>query len=64
MGTRVRLIDANSSFSLESNTATATVHDGLIGGQQKPDHSFICGTLAGDLMVKDRMGKLLVTLKP
>ena len=60
----VRLIDANSSFSLESNTATATVHDGLIGGQQKPDHSFICWTLAGDLMVKDKMGKLLVTLKP
>lgn len=60
----VRLIDANSSFSLESNTATATVHDGLIGGQQKSDHTFICWTLAGDLMVKDRMGKLLVTLKP
>jgi len=60
----VRLIDANSSFSLESNTATATVHDGLIGGQQKPDHSFICWTLAGELFVKDRMGKLLITLTP
>jgi hypothetical protein len=54
----VRLIDPKSSFSLESNTATATVHDGLIGGQQKPDHSFICWTLAGELMVKNRMGKL------
>lgn len=60
----VRLIDPQSSFSLESNTATATVHDGLIGGQQKSDHSFICWTLAGQLLVKDTMGKLLVTLNP
>jgi hypothetical protein len=60
----VSLVDPNSSFSLESNTATATVHDGLIGGRQTPDHSFICWTMAGDLLVKDKMGKQLVTLKP
>jgi len=60
----VRLLDRHSSFSLESNTATATVHDGLIGGRQTPDHSFICWTMAGDLLVKDRRGQQLVTLKP
>jgi hypothetical protein len=58
------LVDPHSNFSLESNTATATVHDGLIGGRQTPDHSFICWTMAGDLLVKDRKGQLLVTLKP
>jgi hypothetical protein len=60
----VSLVDPHSSFSLESNTATATVHDGLIGGRQTPDHSFICWTMAGDLLVKDRRGQQLVTLKP
>ncbi len=60
----VKLVDAHSSFSLESNTAAATVHDGLIGGRQTPDHSFICWTMAGDLMVTDRVGKHLVTLLP
>ena len=60
----VQLLDRNSNFTLESNTATATVHDGLIGGRQNPDHSFICWTLAGDLLVKDRRGQQLVTLKP
>ncbi|MEX0829035.1 MAG: FecR domain-containing protein [Nitrospirales bacterium] len=44
----VSFVDPDSSFSLESNTATATVHDGLIGGRQNPDTSFICWTLAGD----------------
>jgi len=60
----VSWMDPNSSFSLESNTATATVHDGLIGGRQTPDHSFICWTMAGELLVKDRGEQLLVTLRP
>lgn len=60
----VSLVDPHSNFSLESNTATATVHDGLIGGRQTSDHSFICWTMAGDFLVKDRKGQLLVTLKP
>jgi hypothetical protein len=60
----VQLLDANSSFSFESNTATATVHDGLIGGRQTSDPTFMCWTLAGDLVVKDKRGQLLVTLKP
>jgi hypothetical protein len=46
----VRLADPQSSFSLESNTATATVHDGLIGGRQNPDGSFVCWSMAGALM--------------
>jgi FecR-like protein len=60
----VQLMDRQSTFSLESNTATATVHDGLIGGQKTSDHNFTCWTMAGDLLVKDRKGQLLVTLKP
>jgi hypothetical protein len=59
-----QLLDRSSSFSLESHSATATVHDGLIGGQQNPDGSFICWTRAGDLEVKNSEGQLLVTLKP
>jgi hypothetical protein len=60
----VRLADPGSSFSLESNTATATVHDGLIGGQQNPDDSFTCWTRAGELTVKDGRGQTLVVLGP
>jgi hypothetical protein len=60
----VRLLDPKSSFSLESNTATATVHDGLIGGQQKEDGSFVCWTRAGTLTVKDGHGQTLLTLQP
>ncbi len=58
----VKLVDAKSSFSLESNTATATVHDGLIGAQQDPDGSFGCWTKAGGLTVTDRQGQTTVLL--
>ncbi len=60
----VRALDPKASFSLESNTATATVHDGLIGGQQNADGSFVCWTRAGTLTVKDPRGQALVTLQP
>jgi hypothetical protein len=60
----VRTPDPKSSFSLESNTATATVHNGLIGGQQTEDGSFVCWTRAGALTVKDPHGQTLVTLQP
>lgn len=60
----VRLLDPKASFSLESNTATATVHDGLIGGQQKEDGSFVCWTRAGTLTVRDGHGQTLLTLQP
>lgn len=60
----VRLADPQSSFSLESNTATATVHDGLIGARQNPDESFACWTRAGELTVTHRDGRKLTTLSP
>lgn len=60
----VRMPDPKSSFSLESNTATATVHDGLIGGQQTEDGSFVCWTRAGALTVKNPHGQTLITLQP
>jgi hypothetical protein len=58
----VRLVDPKSSFSLESNTATATVHDGLIGGQQDKDGGFTCWTKAGNLTVTDDKGVTLVLM--
>src|SRR5262249_21276729 len=45
----VKLVDPESSFSLQSNTATATVHDGLIGARQEPDNIFSCWARAGEL---------------
>ncbi len=60
----VSLADPQSSFSLESNTATATVHDGLIGARQNPDDSFACWTRAGELTVTYKDGRKLTTLAP
>ena len=60
----VRMLDPKSSFSLESTTATATAHSGLIGGQLTEDGSFVCWTRAGALTIKDPHGQTLVTLQP
>ena len=60
----VKLVDAESSFSLQSNTATATVHDGLIGARQEPDNTFACWTRAGDLWVLEPTGRAISILKP
>jgi len=60
----VKFLDPNAGMSLESNTATATVHDGLIGGQQDPDGTFSCWTRAGGMAVKDGQGRTLVVLLP
>lgn len=60
----VKLVDPESSFSLQSNTATATVHDGLIGARQEPDNTFTCWTRAGDLWVLEPTGRARVILKP
>lgn len=59
-----RLLDRDSRLSLQSNTATAAVHDGLIGAQQNRDASFECWTQAGELTVTDPRGQPLVTLQP
>ncbi|HEX6531423.1 MAG TPA: FecR domain-containing protein [Nitrospira sp.] len=60
----VKLVDPESSFSLQSNTATATVHDGLIGARQEPDNTFSCWTRAGDLWVLEPSGRARAILKP
>jgi hypothetical protein len=60
----VRLADPQSHFSLESNTATATVHDGLIGAEQANDNVFRCWTRAGTLTVSDAQGHVLGELAP
>ena len=60
----IKLVDPESSFSLQSNTATATVHDGLIGGRLEPDNTFTCWTRAGDLWVLEPSGRARAILKP
>jgi hypothetical protein len=57
-----RLLDPRSSFSLESNSAIAAVHDGEIGAQVNPDGSFVCWTREGDLVVTPRDGGAGLTL--
>jgi hypothetical protein len=56
----VNMDDPESSFSLESNTATATVHDGLIGGRQNRDGSFACWTRTQRMTVTDKKGRTVV----
>jgi hypothetical protein len=58
----VRLMDPESGLSFESNTATATVHDGLIGGQQNADGSFACWTRTQGMTVVDKHGRTIVLI--
>ncbi len=60
----VGLADPGSSFSIESNTASATVHSGRIGGRQNPDGSFVCWTKGGELTVEGKHGEPALTLQP
>jgi hypothetical protein len=60
----VRSSDPKSRFTLESYTATATVHDGLIGGKVDTRRRFECWTRDGIMAVKDERGQRYVTLKP
>ena len=59
----VKLADPKSSLSLESNTATATVHDGLIGGEMIPEH-FMCWTMAGPVTVTNPAGEVIMVVLP
>ena len=59
-----RLAHPGSRLSLESNTATATIHDGLLGGRHAKDGTFACWTQAGELVMTDAQGDPLMTLKP
>jgi hypothetical protein len=55
----VRLVDADSGLTLQSSTATATVHTGLIGGQQDADGAFVCWTQSPGMSVTDATGRRL-----
>jgi preprotein translocase subunit YajC len=59
-----RLADPDSRLSLESNTATATVHDGLIGGQVGPDGTFVCWTQSPGMFLVDRGGLEMMRVEP
>lgn len=58
-----RLVDPRSRLSLQSNTATATVRDGLIGAHSGRDE-FHCWTQAGALSIVSADGKPLTTIAP
>jgi len=58
-----RLATPGARFSLESNTATAAVHDGVIGAQASKGN-FQCWTQRGELTVTDPGGRTLITLQP
>jgi len=59
-----RLADPDSRLSLESNTGTATVHDGLIGGQVSPDGTFVCWTQSPGMVLTDRGGLEMMRVEP
>ena len=59
-----RLADPGSRLSLEANTASATVHDGLIGGQQNADGSFVCWTQSPGMAVVDNGGREIMRVEP
>lgn len=58
-----RLATPGARFSLESNTATAAVHDGVIGASYSKG-DFGCWTQRGELTVADAAGRPLLTLQP
>ena len=60
----VKLADSRSSFSLESNTAVASVDAGLIGGKINAKGSFECWTRAGVVTVTDEEGQRYLTMVP
>jgi hypothetical protein len=58
-----RLASPAQPFSLESNTATAAVHDGVIGARYSKGE-FQCWTQRGELTVSGPGGRTLITLTP
>jgi hypothetical protein len=49
-------LGGRATVTLESNTYSATAHDGLIGAQQDKAGTFVCWTRAGNLEVKGPSG--------
>lgn len=60
----VKMADARSTFSLESNAASASVDAGLIGGKVNNNGSFECWTRVGITTVKDEEGQRYLTMVP
>jgi hypothetical protein len=51
------LFDRGSTVTLESNTATGVVKDGLTGAQQNPDGSFVCWVRGAEMLVTGKQGQ-------
>jgi hypothetical protein len=54
-----RLAGPDAGLTIESSTASATVHTGLIGGQQDADGTFVCWTQSPGMTVTDAGGNRL-----
>jgi hypothetical protein len=59
-----RLADPESRLTLQANAASATTHDGLIGGQQNADGSFVCWTQSPGMSVVDEGGRDMLRVQP
>jgi hypothetical protein len=57
-------LGGRATLAIESNAYSATAHDGLIGGQARPDGGFVCWTRAGTLELADGRGVTLAVLQP
>jgi hypothetical protein len=57
-------LGSRGTASIESHAYTATAHDGLIGGQTRPDGAFVCWTRAGTLRLLRADGRAETALQP
>jgi hypothetical protein len=57
-------LGSRGTASIESHAYSATAHDGLIGGQTRPDGSFVCWTRAGTLRLRRADGRPETALQP
>jgi hypothetical protein len=57
-------LGSRGTVSIESHAYTATAHDGLIGGQTRPDGGFVCWTRAGTLRLLRADGRSETVLQP
>lgn len=59
-----RLTDPDSRLSLDGNAGSATVHDGLIGGQVGADGTFVCWTQSPGMTLTDQGGLDMMLVEP
>ncbi|HKW91440.1 MAG TPA: hypothetical protein VJX92_06035 [Methylomirabilota bacterium] len=57
-------LGGQATVTIQSNTYSATAHDGLIGAQQQREGPFVCWTRAGAVDVADSSGTVLTKLQP